>query len=615
LARPELQHDLRAALHRAFDRGQPSLSLPILVRFNGNPHRVYVQVKPLPREPDSGIRHALVIFIEGEPVEPQQASSPSILEEEPTSGEAIRQLTEELHQTRAQLFATREESEATNEELRAANEELQSINEEYRSTSEELETSKEELQSINEELHTVNNELKTKLEIVSRAHSDLQNLVAVADFGALFLDHQARIKWFTPNIKELINLTMSDTGRSISDFSHKLDYPDLADYIAAVLVNPEPIEREVSSRSGEWYLVRLRPYRTVDDQIDGVVMNFVDVTQRRRVEEALRQSEERLRQQIRLVELSSEPILVWDFAEGIVSWNRGCETVYGYTRDEVLGRQPADLLATEVPGSSVEALKLQLLEKGSWSGELGHVTKDGPKLSLEARLELFPMEGRRLVLETARDVSDRKRWERRQQLLLSELTHRVKNTLTVVQSMAYQTLRSTQSSEEFVTKFEGRLAALASAHKLLVDSDWQGAELGDLARALLEPYSSSNSGRLRIGGPPVLLPAPLATPFGLILHELATNAAKHGALSTAQGTVTVGWEFKSRKDGQTLLLEWQEQGGPEVDQPPRIGFGRRLIEHGLPGASIRHEFHPEGVHCWIELRLWEAEAGAPAKDV
>ena len=236
----------------------------------------------------------------------------------------------------------------------------------------------------------------------------------------------------------------------------------------------------MSSRSGEWYLVRIRPYRTVEDKIDGVVVNFVDVTQRRRAEEALRQSEERLRQQIRLVELSSEPILVWDFADGIVSWNRGCETVYGYTRDEVLGRHPADLLATEVLGSSVAALKLQLLEKGSWSGELEHATKDERKLSIEARLELFPMEGRRLVLETAREVSDRRRWERRQQLLLSELTHRVKNTLTVVQSMAYQTLRSTQSSEEFVTRFEGRLAALASAHKLLVNSDWQGAELGDL---------------------------------------------------------------------------------------------------------------------------------------
>src|SRR5206468_5002798 len=154
----------------------------------------------------------------------------------PTS-ETIRLLSEELQITQARLRTMREEAETTNEELRAANEELQSINEEYRSTSEELETSKEELQSINEELQTVNTELKLKLEAVSRAHSDLQNLMAATDFGTLFLDSGLRIKRFTQQVTDLFSITLSDEGRPISDFAHQLEYDSLVGDARRVLAN------------------------------------------------------------------------------------------------------------------------------------------------------------------------------------------------------------------------------------------------------------------------------------------------------------------------------------------------------------------------------------------
>ena len=141
--------------------------------------------------------------------------------------ETVRHLMEELELTQARMRTLREESAAGNEELRASNEELQSINEEYRSTSEELETSKEELQSINEELTTVNTELKHRLEAVSRANSDLQNLMAVTDIGTLFLDARLRIRRFTNRVTDLFNITPADEGRSITDFAHKLEYDDL----------------------------------------------------------------------------------------------------------------------------------------------------------------------------------------------------------------------------------------------------------------------------------------------------------------------------------------------------------------------------------------------------
>lgn len=605
MVRDELRFDLRTALHQAFERGEPSLSMPLSVRFNGSRHRVYLQVKPVVEE-NNMARYALVLFIEGEALEQSEAleSGPDDTERA-ISDETIKQLQEELQLVHVRLRAIREESDATNEELRAANEELQSINEEYRSTSEELETSKEELQSINEELQTVNNELKLKLESISRAHSDLQNLMAATDFGTLFLDPSLRIKRFTPRLMELFNITASDEGRPITNFTHQLDYNELADHARKVLKDLVPVEHEVESRNGGWYLVRIRPYRTVDDKIDGVVATFVDITGRRQAEEALRASEERLRQEIRLVELSRSPIFVWDFDDGIVQWNRGSEQLYGYSRQEAIGSRKELLLQTEIPGSSFESLRAMLLENGNWSGHLLHRTKDGRVLNVESQIELVSLGERRLVLESTRDVTDQKNWERRRQLLISELSHRVSNTLAVVQSIARQTLRTTGSPDNFVELFEGRIGALARAHKLLVEARWESAEFGDLARGQLAAYLTDDPHRLRLEGEPVALPPEFATPFGLVLHELATNAAKYGALSVPTGQVSLSWRLEEEDGVRLFRISWKESGGPQVMAPERTGFGGSLIERGLPGAIVTREFVSEGLICAIELALPE----------
>ncbi|AUX78606.1 chemotaxis protein CheB [Sinorhizobium fredii] len=602
LVREEFRFDLRAALHRAFERNEATLSMPILAHLDGHPHRVYLQVKPVLQGTDP-TRHALVLFIEGDVLDPSEDAVESSNGRVPTNL-AVRQLQEELQLAQNRLRATREESEAANEELRAANEELQSMNEEYRSTAEELETSKEELQSINEELQTVNNELKLKLESVSRAHSDLQNLMAATDVATLFLNPSLRIKRFTPRLMEIFNVTQNDEGRPITDFTHHLEYENLAEDARSILEDLAPVEREVKSRNDGWYLVRMRPYRTIDDKIDGVVATFVDVTQRRKAEEMARESKQRLEQEMRLVELSRSPIFVWDFDDGIKQWNRGSEELYGYSREEVVGKQKEELLKTVVPGSSFNVLRQALLEKGHWSGELNHTTKDGQVLTVESQIELLPLGDRRLVLESTRDVTDRKRWERRRQLLLNELSHRVKNTLAVVQSVARQTLRTTHSSEDFVERFEGRLDALASAHKLLVDSEWRGAELGALALSQLEAYAGTDGRRLQIEGEPVMLTPDIATPFGLVLHELATNAAKYGALTTADGQVSLRW--KVGNNDRRLVVTWEERGGPPVESPAEQGFGGVLIEKSLPGATVHRDFRPDGVVCTIEIKLPES---------
>ncbi|MFO1156965.1 MAG: HWE histidine kinase domain-containing protein [Rhodospirillales bacterium] len=464
-----------------------------------------------------------------------------------------------------------------------------------------------ELRTINEQLQTINTELKQKLATLSRAHIDLHNFMAAADIAALFLDTSLRIRRFTPRIMDIFEITSTDHGRVITEFSHRLEYDGLAEHAAQVLRDLAVVEHEVESRHGGWYLVRIHPY-TIDDKIDGVVATFIDITDRRRTEEALRQSEEMLRQEIRLVEISRAPILVWDFDGGILQWNRGSEELYGYLRDDALGRRKEELLHTIVPGSSFETLRQELLRQGTWKGELLHQTKDGRLLTVESQIELLIGHGRRLVLESTRDITDRRRWEKRQELLLRELTHRVKNALTVVQSLARQTLRTTMTREEFVARFEGRLSALAGAYQLLVEKEWQGAELGGLAQTQLRAYTGQHGDRLRIAGDPVLLPPDFATPFGLILHELATNAAKYGAFSTEGGRVTLTWRLDESNGHRALKVVWQERGGPTIAPPQRQGFGVVLIERALPGSKVDHAFLPEGVVCTIEVDLPEPEA-------
>ena len=352
--------------------------------------------------------------------------------------------------------------------------------------------------------------------------------------------------------------------------------------------------------------MRLRPYRTVDDRIDGVVATFMDVTERLKVEQALRDSERRLRQERRLVELSRDPIFIWEYDGTIVEWNLGSQELYGFTREEAVGQRKDQLLSTIVPGSSFVELRRQLLEAGRWNGEVRHRTKDGRELIIETRIVLDSTGDRKLALESTRDITQPRRWEQEQRLLLGELSHRVKNTLTVVQAIASQTMRSGGRHEDFAERFNGRISALARAHNLLVESNWRGTDFEELVRGQLKPYASEESDRLSIAGPPVTLAAEQATAFGLVLHELATNAVKHGSLSRPGGTVGVTWTVDTGNPGRTLTVVWEEKGASTVKTPVVKGFGSSLIERGIPGATVDRQFRRSGLVCTIAVPLQQA---------
>jgi two-component sensor histidine kinase len=219
----------------------------------------------------------------------------------------------------------------------------------------------------------------------------------------------------------------------------------------------------------------------------------------------------------------------------------------------------------------------------------------------------------RLFKASQEEIAARKKVEEHQKFLLDELNHRVKNTLATVQSIAAQTLRSSPEPAAFRKAFEARLIALSTAHDLLSRENWRGVMLHDLIRRELTPYGLEDPGRVSLNGERVWLPARISVPLGMAIHELATNAARHGALSSPKGRVDVQWHTHATASETMLSLTWQERGGPPVETPTRKGFGTRMIERGLKhdlhGDATLH-FDPHGLRCVITMPLPSQQAVA-----
>lgn len=279
---PALRVELRAALFRARQNGEIASVQAIPIEIDGKRQTVDVQVAPAT---ELAVDFLLVTFSlrvgdEPTPAAPREQDEP-----------VLRHLERELEQTKRHLRDIVEQHEASTEELKASNEELQAMNEELRSATEELETSREELQSINEELTTVNQELKTKVDELGHANSDLRNLMGATAIATVFLDRELRIMRFTPPAVDLFSLIPTDVGRPLADLQHRLSYPELLSDAALVLSQLVPIEREISESGGRFFLARLLPYRTNEDRIAGVVLTFVDITERQRAQAAIRKAQ------------------------------------------------------------------------------------------------------------------------------------------------------------------------------------------------------------------------------------------------------------------------------------------------------------------------------------
>jgi two-component system CheB/CheR fusion protein len=294
MVRQELRIDLRSALFQATQKRTTVAARNLEVHAGDRPERIDLIVSPALNDEDPSRGYFLVVFEQANRRDDEPAREAMAVEP------GTRSLEDELLRVKGQMRSTIEQYEVQVEEAKAANEELQAMNEELRSTAEELETSQEELQSVNEELQTVNQELKVKIDEISHAGDDLRNLMTSTEIATIFVDRSLRVKLFTPRAREVFNLIAADVGRPLSDITNRLVLNDLAEEMAFVLDRLQTVEREVQTADDCWFLMRLLPYRTSEDRIDGVVLTFLDVTERHKSQEALRKSEERQAYLVRL---------------------------------------------------------------------------------------------------------------------------------------------------------------------------------------------------------------------------------------------------------------------------------------------------------------------------
>ena len=312
ILRKPLRSVVRAAIQTISAAKEPVVHNNVALKIEGKSRNVTVIVAPVP---EGGVEagHCVVAFHD---------AGPLVARKDARSGDDsldlnVQALEQELRTTKTQLQAAVDEFEITNEEMKSANEEYQSVNEELQSSNEELETSKEEMQSINEELQTINSEMTSKNELLGRLNSDLKNLFESTEIATIFLDGALRIKSFTPGMTDLFRLRDADVGRPVTEIVTLLNYADLERDAKAVIRKLSIVERDVEiAESGASYIMRIRPYRTVDNILDGVVMTFVDVTERRNAEKAERDTATKLR-----VLADNIPILCWTAdAEGSIFW-------------------------------------------------------------------------------------------------------------------------------------------------------------------------------------------------------------------------------------------------------------------------------------------------------
>jgi len=403
-----------------------------------------------------------------------------------------------------------------------------------------------------------------------------------------------------------------DPVESAGEGWHEVIHPDFVERVVRQLKRAfesgETWEDTFPMRGADgtyrWFLSRAMPLR--DDQGRVVLWcgTDTDITDQRRLSE-------RLLKQQRVIELSHEAMLVWELGEGIILFNRGCEELYGYGKSEALGTVPAELLNTRYP-MSLDALLEHLEAEGKWSGELLQLAKDGAEIWVDSRLELIRTGGRSLVVETNRDITERRKSDDVRNLLVGELNHRVKNTLAIVQAIVAQTARTSTTIDQFVAGLNGRIQSMSSAHHMLTEAHWSGASLREIATSQIE-VSAGETRSVEIIGDDVFVPPQTALQLTLMLHELATNAVKHGSLSRPEGRVTISWTTEGREHPRIILL-WTERGGPPVTPPAARGFGTLLLERSgkLPHLKARLEFDPKGVICRIEASLLAGDEGEQA---
>lgn len=415
------------------------------------------------------------------------------------------------------------------------------------------------------------------------------------------LDHAFRIVLFNRRAEEFFQRPRDEMlGRSLWDIFPKTNSAAFTQAVTDAMADRQP--RRLTGRSimmsGRYIDIRIGPLGD-----DGLGVSINDVTERMAAERELRQSAQRLDLAVRANRIG---IFDWHVPSGAAVWNREMEEIFGLPPGGFEGHTdhfrrrvvPEDLARIEAETAEALAGGRDLVEF-----EFRIVREDGAVRWLGGAAQyVFNRKGEPVRMVGINvDITDRKVSEEHQRLLINELNHRVKNTLSIVQGIAWQSFRAGGVPVAVRDAFEGRLTALSAAHNVLTRQSWEAGSIVPIVQEATAPHHAGD-GRLSIRGPAVDLEPKTAVALALAMHELATNAVKYGALSSTIGRVDIDWTTK----GGLLRLVWRETGGPPVVAPERKGFGARLLEQGLAAelaGRVSLDFRPEGLVCEIEALL------------
>jgi PAS domain S-box-containing protein len=564
LVRQELRLELRSALYQAMQQKTAVEAKGLRVKLEDRVETINMHVKPVLREDDIARGFILVLF---ERTEDDQSEHEVILR----SDEAVsRHLEEELMRLKSQLRSSNEQHEFQAEELKASNEELQAMNEELRSAAEELETSKEELQSMNEELRTVNQELKVKIEETSLSSNNLQNLINSANIGTIFLDRSFRIAMFTPAVRDIFNLIPADYGRPLSDITHRLQYHDLLQDAESTLEKLTVIEREVETTEKRIYIMRVLPYRTAEDHINGVVITFIDITSRKQAEEALRQSKERME---KAFSIETVGIIYFKTSGEITGANDAFLQMSGYSREDVnMGRLRWDEMTTE----EFLPLSRKKVEEYITTGritpyEKQYIRKDGTRWwALFSATRISEEEGVEFII----DITAQKLLEQQKEGFIAIASHELKTPVTSIKvygEVLLERLEKTKDNEniELVKKLNSQVERLNSLIVDLLDTTniveghltlkQQEFDINDLIKEQVEEIkrlSNDHSIVVKLDKPKHINAD--RERIGQVLTNLLSNAVKY---SPPGSEVTIS--TKSMKNGIKVSVQDNGIGIPE----------------------------------------------------
>ncbi|MDP8997070.1 MAG: PAS domain S-box protein [Pseudomonadota bacterium] len=309
-----------------------------------------------------------------------------------------------------------------------------------------------------------------------------------------------------------------------------------------------------------------------------------------------------------LVASSGDAVIGVDLNGNIEAWNKGAETLFGYSADDIIGK-PKSILVPQDLRAEFDAQRPKILAGEIVRAESVRLSRDGRRIDIEfVDAPITDSFGATRGYSTIiRDISERAAARDHRQLLMRELAHRTKNQLAIIQSIAQQTRRNTTSRDGFIKAFNGRIQGLAASHDILAKQQWQAIPIKDLVKSQVGVLVSEIDKSIVISGPDIALTPVHAEALGLALHELTTNSIKYGALSVAKGLVAITWRVANEPSPMQVFFEWQESGGPKIKKPPvRQGFGTRVLNNIVAlslGGEARMEYRPEGLHWQVNWEL------------